>query len=260
MKRNFLLIAFFVINFSFAQSINDYKYAIVPATFSFLKEKDQYRLNTLAKLYLEKQGFVTYFDTDVMPEDLINNNCTKVYLDLKSSGNFISTKLQFTIKDCKGTVLFTSEEGRSKEKDYYAAYTAAFRATFPSFDAIHYKYSGKTGAAPAAEAEATNTPVISAVATAATGQVSSVAAVAPTEGAVTVASDEILFAQPIANGYQLIDSSPKVILKIYKSSNANSFIAVKGNLQGIMIQKDAQWFFEYYQNAVLLSEKIGIRF
>ncbi len=246
MKRNFLLIAFFALNFSFAQGINDYQYAIVPATFSFLKEKDQYRLNTLAKLFLEKQGFVTYFDTDPMPEEILNNNCAKVYLDLQSKGNFINTKLQFTIKDCKGTVLFTSEEGRSKEKDYYAAYTEAFRATFPSFEAIHYKYSAK--AADVSAAVATNAPV------------SSVTAVAPSAGAVTVASDEILFAQPIANGFQLIDSSPKVILKIYKSSNANTFIAVKGNLQGILIQKDAQWFFEYYQNAVLMSEKIGIRF
>jgi len=260
MKRNFLLIAFFALNFSFAQSINDYKYAIVPSTFSFLKEKDQYRLNTLAKLYLEKQGFVSFFDTDPMPEEVLNNNCAKVYLDVQSNGNFINTKLKFTIKDCKGTVLFTSEEGRSKEKDYYAAYTEAFRATFPSFDAIHYKYSGKTTDAPAAVAVATNALVSSAVATAATAPVSSLAEVAPTAGSVTVASDEILFAQPIANGFQLIDSSPKVILKIYKSSNANTFIAVKGNLQGILIQKDAQWFFEYYQNAVLMSEKIGIRF
>ena len=38
----------------FAQNINDYKYALVPAKFSFFKEDNMYNLNLLTKMYLQK--------------------------------------------------------------------------------------------------------------------------------------------------------------------------------------------------------------
>lgn len=99
MKKSFLILILFVSAFTFGQNINDYKYAIIPSKFSFLKEKDEYRLNTLTKLFMEKYGFVSYFDTDVLPDDLINSNCNKVYVDVISSGNFINTKIKIILKN-----------------------------------------------------------------------------------------------------------------------------------------------------------------
>ena len=49
-------------------------------------------------------------------------------------------------------------------------------------------------------------------------------------------------------------------MKIFKTSNSNCFIAVKGNIQGVLIAKDNQWYFEYYQNDKLISEKIDVKF
>jgi hypothetical protein len=68
-----------------------------------------------------------------------------------------------------------------------------------------------------------------------------------------------LFAQPILNGYQIIDAEPKVILKIYKTSDKNVYTAIKGSIQGILISKNGSWFFEYYQNDALVSEKIDVK-
>ncbi len=70
----------------------------------------------------------------------------------------------------------------------------------------------------------------------------------------------MLFAQPIKNGYQLVDNTPKVVMKVYKTTNPAIYSATKGTLQGVLISKDNQWFFEYYQNDTLMSEKIAVKF
>lgn len=236
----FLLLAF---SFSFAQSINDYKYAVVPSKFSFLKENDQYRLNTLTKMFLEKHGFTAYLDSDVMPEELINMNCNKVYVDVISVGGFINTKLQVVIKDCKKNVLFTSLEGKSKEKEYQIAYNQALRAAFQSFDALNYKYSPKEEIllAPKQSQVIENNSM----------------KVAPYQAP---NKDHQLIAKPIVNGFELLDSDAKVVMKIYKTSNPVFFTAIKKAVQGILISKDGQWHFEYYENDNLISEVFEVKF
>ena len=73
-------------------------------------------------------------------------------------------------------------------------------------------------------------------------------------------TSDLLYAQATATGYQLVDASPKVVYKLYKTSRSDLFIAMKGNNQGVLIQKDNQWFFEYYENATLVSEKVAVKF
>jgi hypothetical protein len=117
MKKTLFLIFFLASSLGFAQSVNDYKYAIVPSKFEFLKDKDQYRLNTLTKMLMEKYGFVTYFDTDILPTEVAESNCNNVYVDVQNTGNMFSTKLIVVLKDCKNAILFTSLEGKSREKE-----------------------------------------------------------------------------------------------------------------------------------------------
>ena len=53
-----MLIALIVVSNVYSQSnLNDYKYVIVPNKFDFLKENDQYQLNSLAAFLFEKYGF-----------------------------------------------------------------------------------------------------------------------------------------------------------------------------------------------------------
>ena len=73
-------------------------------------------------------------------------------------------------------------------------------------------------------------------------------------------TSNLLYAQPTSYGYQLIDSEPKVVMKVYKTSNPVSFMATKGSVQGILVAKDNQWFFEYYQNDQFISEMINVKF
>jgi hypothetical protein len=75
-----------------------------------------------------------------------------------------------------------------------------------------------------------------------------------------VSDPNLLYAQPTENGYQLIDKTPKVVMKLLKTSRQDSFIAIKDGVQGSLNAKDNGWYFEYYQNDKLVSEKISVKF
>ena len=264
MKKYSILLLLFVMSCSYAQEIIQYKYALIPSKFDFLKEADQYQLNSLTKFLMEKQGFVAFLDSDDnMPEEMMVSNCSKVFVEVTSNGNFLATKLTVILKDCKGKILFTSQEGKSKIKDYKKAYHEALRNAFGSFNTLHYVYAplkSESGAVAVKTvhkadivAPAITVPVVTA-AVATTNEVKTV------QAQPTLNASELLFAQPITNGYQLIDSSPKVVMKIYNTSAKNTYTAVKGSTQGVFILKDNEWFFEYYQDDKLISEKVNVKF
>jgi hypothetical protein len=155
-------------------------------------------------------------------------------------------------KDCNGKIVFQSVNGMSKEKDYQLAYTEALNEAFESVYALQYKYSPVANTSiPAVPA----VPVIAAV----TVPAITIPTINPDSRA-EISSTDLLYAQPSANGFQLVDSSPKVVMKIYKTSVKDYYTAVKGTIQGVFITKDKQWFFEYYQDDKLISEKISVKF
>jgi hypothetical protein len=234
--KKVILLLWLISSVSFAQDLNQYKYVSVPAKFYFLKEKNQYNLNLLSKMYMQQFGFETYFDTDEVPKDFLENNCNKLYLDVLENNNMFSTKLTVVLKDCKGKVLFTSKEGENKEKDYKLSYNLALREALNSMKTIQYKYFGDKVVKENKD-EVQNQSLNS-------------------ESSVS----SQLFAQPITNGFQFINAEPKVIYKIYITSLKDLYIAAKGSLQGVLISKNNEWFFEYYQNEKLLSEKVEVKF
>ena len=69
-----------------------------------------------------------------------------------------------------------------------------------------------------------------------------------------------LYAQAIANGYQLIDTTPKIVLTLLKTSVENYFIAGNATANGIVLKKKEDWFFEYYKDGKLISEKLLVKF
>ena len=49
MKKSFLVMLLLLISHSYAQSVNDYSAVIIPIKYDFLRQENQYRLNTLTK-------------------------------------------------------------------------------------------------------------------------------------------------------------------------------------------------------------------
>ncbi|OXA81371.1 hypothetical protein SAMN05444397_103127 [Flavobacterium aquidurense] len=260
MRIKFLLVALFCVVIGFAQSINDYKAVIVPLKYDFMKSDNQYRMATMTKSNLIKAGFQAFYANEDIPAEF-SDRCQLLYIDVKKDNAFLMTKLFIEFKDCYGKVVYTSEVGKSKEKDYETAYRECLEMAFVSVTGLHYKYSGKM-VAPTGNKVGTvalNPAAVAVMTPAATAAVATPAAVVVTPVS-DVSDPNLLYAQPTENGYQLIDKTPKVVMKLLKTSRPDSFIAIKDGVQGTLNAKDNQWFFEYYQNDKLVSEKVSVKF
>lgn len=254
MKVRFLFFFAFLASFSFAQSINDFRAVIVPLKFDFQKKTNEYRVSTLTKFNLNKAGFEVFYAEEPNAYD----KCSLLYIDVINVKAFLATKMYFVLKDCNGNEIFKSTTGYTKEKDYQLAYTEAINEAFNSLYAMHYKYT--PGATPAVS---TSTNVVSTPSPIAVPVpvVSNASAPVSTVVATNVAANTMVYyAQPTANGYQLVDTTPKVVMKLYKTSKSDYFTAVRDGIQGALLLKDNEWYFEYYQNEQLMSEKIAIKF
>lgn len=248
MRIKFLLIALITSVMGFSQTVNDYKGVIVPLRYDFLKSENQYRMSTMTKSNLNKAGFQAFYGNEVLPEGF-GDRCDLLYVDVKKDNAFLVTKLFVEFKDCYGKVIYTSEVGKSKEKDYELAYRECLNLAFVSINALHYKYNGKvsSGSKTTASTSVAMVPLTP-------------AAAAISTPVADVKDPNLLYAQPTENGYQLIDKTPKVVMKLLKTSRPDSFIAIKDGVQGTLNAKDNQWFFEYYKNDQLVSEKVSVKF
>lgn len=252
MKKIALYIALLFSGITFAQSeiVNNYKYVILPKKFEFFKEENKYNLNQITKLAFEKYGFTVLFSDEQMPADIALNRCRALYGDLENNSGMLTTKVSVLVKDCFGKVIFKSDEGSSKLKDFDKAYFQATREAAQTLSKLNYSYVGDAAAAQyfAGHGQAVAVPQTPA------------APAAPAVVPQQVVNQNTLFAQPIANGYQLVDSTPKVVLKMYKTSQPDSYTAVGETKNGVVFKKGNEWFFEYYQNDKLVSEKLDIKF
>jgi hypothetical protein len=251
MKKHLVFIALLISGLGIAQSINDYKAVIIPLRYDFMKSDNQYRLATLTKFNLNKAGFEAYYFNEEKPMGY-NDLCSLLTIDVINERAFLNTKLYVVFKDCFGKVVFTSEVGASKEKSYQVAYSQALNNAFESISALNYKYNGaQLGGSATAPSEAKIAETVSGDVT---SNVSTAAVV------VKMSNNVVLYAQPNANGYQLIDSTPRVIFKIQKTAKVDYFLAQKGDANGVLYKKDNLWVFEYYQGETLMSEKLEIKF
>ena len=290
MKTKFfsMLIALIVISNVYAQSsLNDYKYVIVPNKFDFLKEENQYQLNSLAAFLFKKYGFIALKEGHAYPSDLSSNRCLALRLNVTKDSGIFKTKLNVKLKDCNSQVIYTSEVGESREKEYKKAYNEALRNAFKSFETVQYTYIPNANnivvstqmatknqneiakeiqklkkelqtlkkeketkivetlpAMPIAKQPIKKAPVLN-------NKVVEI----PT---IKKASSNIIYAQKIQNGFQLVDSSPKVLYKIKQTSLENVFLVEGKN--AVLYKKKSSWILEYYSNSSLKQEVLNIKF
>lgn len=69
-----------------------------------------------------------------------------------------------------------------------------------------------------------------------------------------------LYAQELAHGYQLVDSTPKIRMKLFKSTLPNVYIAESGTINGVVFTENGKWFFQYYKANELVTEELNIKF
>lgn len=284
MKTKFftLFIACFVVTSIFSQSnLNQYKYVIVPHKFDFLKEKNKYQINALTKFLFSKYGFETVMEGSEYPEDLARNRCLALRSNVVKGSGLFKTKLSIQLHDCNDKLVFTSKEGESREKEYKTAYNLALRDAFKSVEALNYKYKPSTAITPTAVPIATQMAVNNG------GEVTNeikalkeeiqnlkkekASKVVNTETKVistktivqepiktTEAPSGVLYAQVISNGFQLVDSSPKVLYRIKSTGLADTYLVENKN--AIIYKNGNDWVLEYYSGDTLKQEALNIKF
>ncbi len=245
-----LVLTLFTISVYSQNTLNNYKYVLIPERFGFSRSDDQYGLNTLTKLLLEDKGFTAFVGNANLPPEVVANKCNALNAEVVEKKGIFVTNLTLQLKDCQGNVIFKSKEGKSREKEYHTAYNLALRDAFTSLNDVAYKYDGTT---------ITQAQQPTAAPAAAPASQASRPAAAPAAAAITDATGT-LYAQPTANGYQLIDTTPKKVLTLLKTSLPDYYIAEGGPSAGIVFKKNEEWVLEYYKNNQLVSQKLQIKF
>jgi len=288
MKLKYILIIVFVLSSGIIigqRSLNEYKYVTVPNKFDFLKSDDQYQLNSLTKFLFTKEGFQTLFGGDVRPEELAKSSCLGLTTKVNNTSGLLNTKLVIELVNCRNETVFTSAEGRSKEKDYKKGYHEALRKAFESITDLNYSYE------PVKELVVQETQVEKEKEFIPEEVKEEVALKESNEVAKTIeikqddkvidniekkkvedvkneveakelpeleASTNLLYAQANPYGFQLVDSTPKVVYILLKTSRADVYILKNKN--GILFKKDNEWIVEYYEVNELVKQVLEIKF
>ncbi len=290
MKNLFLIVILLGSLNGFAQvELNNYKYIIVPKKFDNFKKANKYKTSTLIKYLFTQEGFNAVYD-DALPEELNSNRCLGLLVFLNDESSLFTTKTSLILKDCSSQEVFKTQTGTSKIKDYNGAYNEALTEAFGSIKALEYKYVPKNGnsepltisfkndvknvekkkmkepknkvddvvvkqeATPEKQLYKSNEPVESNIKKEEpfVDKVDSIVANAPMA--------EVLYAQEIANGFQLVDSTPKIKIKLFKTSLADYYIAQADNKNGVVYKKEGKWHFEYYSDNNLKTKELNIKF
>lgn len=289
--------AFFIFSFlilaclnAFSQSnINDYKYIIVPNQYDFLKENDRYQINSLTEFLFNKYGYQAYMQDEEFPQDLHNNRCLGLTADVINESNMFKTKLRIDLIDCNGIVVQSSKFGESREKVFAKAYNLALRDAFSTFQNMDYVYQpneailskvkpqSTTAVANAKEQEeiarlkgeikalkeekVESVEVVKPIAESKMVEKLNVESITKetTEIAVEIEtiSSGVLYAQPIENGFQIVDTTPKKVM-VLKNSGVKDVFTVEGK-KAIVYKKGDNWMYSE-SGDILKGDIINIKF
>ena len=139
-----LVLSVFVLNVYAQNELNPYKYIIVPKKFDFLKEENQYRVNSYTKFLFDKEGYQVFYDDGDFPEDLKLDPCLGLTAFVLNESSSFTTKIFVVLENCSRDEVFRSVEGRSKVKEYDKTYIDALKKCFVSVQALNYEYEPKT--------------------------------------------------------------------------------------------------------------------
>jgi hypothetical protein len=266
MKKQFLYLLLVLVSFNLGaqneKSIDNYKYIIVKERFDFLKEIDQYQTSSLTKFLFEKEAFTVFLSNESMPRILAGNKCHALMANVVDNSGMFFTKVVIELKDCYGTTVFTSDSGKSKEKQYKRAYHEAIRSAFESIIKLNYSYLPIRDEALLSHERNSSVVLKKPTAVASMSKKDEINVVKePLINAEIIPEkqpQEMLYAQSTPNGFQLVNTEPVVVFSLLKTSVENVFIIEDKN--GILYEKDGIWIADYYQETQLIKEVYLLKF
>lgn len=288
MKKYIVLFStlLFVLQLDAQQELNRYKYIIIPDSYDFTEGKDRYQLNSLTKFMFNREGFEAFLASDSIPQDVFENRCKALYADVeKLTGGMFKTLMQIHLKDCYGKLVYSSEVGSSKQKEFGKAYTQAIRNAFESFETFEYTYQpnstpttkqngsindaqtkagvaqieksgeAKTVSYEVNSVEYTETPKSNIAVQYKDPNTKSQATNTETK---SLADEAIYYAQSTEFGYRLVDSEPKLIMELVRTAQQNTY-SVKGK-DAIVFQEAGFWYYSEMVEGKTVKTLLNIRF
>jgi hypothetical protein len=265
MKNIILALFLTIVNlFVFGQEkkVNNYKFIVVPEQFNFLKQKDEYKTSSLTKFLLKKNGFTVVLNSEQYPKDLRDNPCSGLKAFVLDKSSMFKVKVIIELRDCSNKILYTSDEGVSKLKEFKKGFQEAIRNAHASMNDIAYEpflletigkdkkeivtvnpVLVKEGKEVKLEVEL---PVINNI---------EAAQISPINNIVLSTT---LYAQPKENGFQLINLKPQVVFVILNTSVKGVFVIKDKN--GLLYKKGENWIAEFYENGKLIEKKYQVKF
>jgi len=271
------------------EAINNYKYVIVPTSYSFLNEEDKYQLNSLTKFLFNKYGYTAFLQTDELPQDLLDDRCLGMYVDVVDDKGLFKTKLRIDLKDCGGNLIMSSQVGETREKEFTKAYNIALRGAFETYQNLDYKYvpskssTSKTNKSlvksestlekekeierlqaevkslkeeKEMKAQVVETPKVEIE----EPQLMKEPEVKVKETKVEFVEEakDLLYAQPIQNGFQVVDTTPKIVMVLLETPQSNVFIVKDQN--AMVYQENGSWFISKNEGGKVTVEALNIKF
>jgi len=263
-KKIIVTISFIILSiYGMAQNnLNDYKYIIVPKKFDFSKGEDQYQLNSLTKFLFNKYGYKAYFVDEDFPEDLKGERCLALTAEVSNekSGMF-KTKLEINLKDCYGKKIMISKIGESRLKKFDKAYNEALRSAFETYQNFEYSYNPK-------EKIVTNSRVSSTVEESKTESTENEKVEEKIEVKDKVVEvieiptnqvvQQVYYAQTIKDGFQVVDSEPKIIMVLLTTTKKDVYL-VKGK-NAIVYKDEDSWYYSENNGELQKTSLLMIKF
>ena len=202
---------------------------IVPNRYAFQKEDNQYQLNMLTKFLLEKQGFKAYMESEA-PAELLQNPCAALKADVKNESNMMTSKVQFLLTDCTNKAVFTSQIGKSREKEFKKSYQEALRNALSGAELATFKAAYQVPSVASKPSATAAVPELTATA-------------APISEPLIL----FLYAKPTNTGYELFDKKTNQLqFKLRKINTPDVFLAfdVEEQKYGVL-EKDGSTFYKF---------------
>lgn len=221
-------------------NLDQYKYVSVPNRFDFMKSSDQFQISSLAKFLLTKNKFTVLENLEKYPADLAANQCLLLNLNVEQIKGFLKTKLEVQFLNCKNQVVFKSDIGMSREKDFKTAYHQALRAAFSSVSEANYKFNEtvdkvSTNEKPISVKRAVSTPMQA------------------TDLSSPKLTSEILMTQT-SHGFDIRDADGIVVYSLYQTMSDGIYIIDK--LPGIVYKRGNRFVREYISNQKIIIEPL----
>lgn len=210
----------------------------IPDKYDFMSVPDEYGISTLLRLYFEKYQYKAEVMSGVSEKNLLLNIPLNDYgVMIKKKGNFLITKVQVAIVNATGKEIAISPEGTSRHKEYRYAYIEAIRSAMDQFTTL------KNHALPQANATESKS-------TASTPEPQAILEGKAPLPERKVTLDQYLEARTLsANSIGLFEQkglTPTLVL--YKTSSRDCFMVTQNDApKGVLLYRNQQWFWEYYE-------------